>query len=194
MGIHGRHSSGLRHCEYILSKYEYNIFHCKVLLGPEFWGRKLWEKYFPLHISKQSINWNSMCVCVCVCLSVCLSLPSFLPSLLPSFLPPLLLPSFPPSFFLSFFLRVIPTDYGSSQARGWIGAVAAGLRHSHSNMRSELYLRLTLHLTVTLDPQPTEQGQGLNPHPHRHYGGFVTCWATMGTPIFLIDRFPKYYM
>ena len=38
------------------------------------------------------------------------------------------------SFF--FFLRVAPTAYGGSQARGRIGAVAAGLHHSHSNTRS----------------------------------------------------------
>ena len=41
------------------------------------------------------------------------------------------------SFFvvLSFaFLRAAPTAYGSSQARGLNGAVAAGLRQSHSNI------------------------------------------------------------
>ena len=30
----------------------------------------------------------------------------------------------------------VPAAYGSSQARGWIGAVAVGLRHSHSNAGS----------------------------------------------------------
>ena len=33
--------------------------------------------------------------------------------------------------------------YGGSQARGLIGAVAAGLRQSHSNARSEVYLSAT---------------------------------------------------
>ena len=46
-------------------------------------------------------------------------------------------------FFLSFFFlssclfRASPTAYGGSQARGRTGAVAAGLRSSHSNTRSE---------------------------------------------------------
>ena len=31
--------------------------------------------------------------------------------------------------------RAAPMAYGSSQARGWIGAVAAGLRQRHSNAR-----------------------------------------------------------
>ena len=43
-----------------------------------------------------------------------------------------------PTFF--FFLRATPTAYGGSQARGQIGVVAAGLRHSHSNAGSELLL------------------------------------------------------
>ena len=42
--------------------------------------------------------------------------------------------------------------YGSSQARGPIGAAAAGLRHSLSNDRSELHLQLTPQLRATLDP------------------------------------------
>ena len=37
----------------------------------------------------------------------------------------------------NFFFRVAPVSYGGSQARGPIGAVAAGLHHSHSNARSE---------------------------------------------------------
>ena len=45
------------------------------------------------------------------------------------------------SFFLFFFFfclfRAIPTAYGSSQARGQIRAIAAGLHHSHSNVGSE---------------------------------------------------------
>ena len=36
--------------------------------------------------------------------------------------------------------RVTPVAYGGSQARGRIGVVAAGLRHSHSNARSEPHL------------------------------------------------------
>ena len=39
-------------------------------------------------------------------------------------------------FFLLFFFSSAPVAYGDSQARGWIGAAAAGLHHSHSNAGS----------------------------------------------------------
>ena len=42
--------------------------------------------------------------------------------------------------------------YGSSQARGQIGATAAGLHFSHSNVGSEPHLRPTPQLTATPDP------------------------------------------
>ena len=42
--------------------------------------------------------------------------------------------------FLSFFLRAAPTAYGGFQARGPIGAAAAGLHHSHSKAGSEPHL------------------------------------------------------
>jgi len=35
------------------------------------------------------------------------------------------------------FFRDLPMSYGSSQARGQIGATDAGLHHNHSNIRSE---------------------------------------------------------
>ena len=40
-------------------------------------------------------------------------------------------------FFFFFFFRVAPAAYGSSQARGHVGAIATDLCHSHSNMGSE---------------------------------------------------------
>ena len=40
-------------------------------------------------------------------------------------------------FFFFGLFRAAPGAYGGSQARSRIGAVAAGLRHSHSNARSE---------------------------------------------------------
>ena len=55
-------------------------------------------------------------------------------------------------FFLSCLLRATPVVYGDSQARGLIGAAAAGLRQSHSNARSEPRLQHTPQLTTTLDP------------------------------------------
>ena len=69
-------------------------------------------------------------------------------------------------FFFFLLFRAIPTVYGSSQARGRNGAVAASLCHSHRSTRSELCLWPTPQLMAILDPWPTEQGQGLNPHPH----------------------------
>ena len=59
-----------------------------------------------------------------------------------------------------------PMAYGGSQARGPIGAVAAGLRQNHSNEGSEPRLQPTPQLTAKPDRQPTEQGQGPNPQPH----------------------------
>ena len=55
--------------------------------------------------------------------------------------------------FLSFvFFRAIYTTYRGSQAMGLIRAVAAGLRQSHSNTRSEPSLQPTSHLTAMPDP------------------------------------------
>ena len=56
------------------------------------------------------------------------------------------------SVLLFFLFRAEPTVYGDSKARGRIGAAAAGLRHSHSNARSEPHLLPTLKLTATGDP------------------------------------------
>ena len=55
-------------------------------------------------------------------------------------------------FFVVFLSKAIPTAYGSSQARGRIGATDAGLHHSHSNIRSEPHLRPTPQLAATPDP------------------------------------------
>ena len=66
-------------------------------------------------------------------------------------------------FFFFFFglFRAIPMAYESSQARGQVRAVAAGLRHSHSNMGSKPHLQPTPQLTAVPDPEPTKRGQGL---------------------------------
>jgi len=53
-----------------------------------------------------------------------------------------------------FFLAIswaAPTAYGGTQARGQIGAVATGLRQSHSNTGSEPRLQPTPQLTATPD-------------------------------------------
>ena len=53
--------------------------------------------------------------------------------------------------FFSFF-RAAPMAYGGSRARGLIGAVAAGLGHSHSNTRSKPLLWPAPQLTAMPDP------------------------------------------
>ena len=54
--------------------------------------------------------------------------------------------------FFSFSLfRAGSVVYGSSQARGQIGAAVASLRHSHSKLGSKLCLRSTSQLTAMLD-------------------------------------------
>ena len=55
-------------------------------------------------------------------------------------------------FFFFVFYRATPAAYGSSQARGLIGAMAAGLHHSHSNVGSEPHLWPTPELMATPDP------------------------------------------
>ena len=53
-------------------------------------------------------------------------------------------------FYFFGLFRAAPTTCGGSQARGLIGAVAAGHSHGHSNARSELHLQPTPQLM--LDP------------------------------------------
>ena len=55
-------------------------------------------------------------------------------------------------FFFFCLLRAAPAAHGGSQARGPIGAVAAGLHHSHSNAESEPHLQPTPQLMATPDP------------------------------------------
>ena len=69
-------------------------------------------------------------------------------------------------FFFFWLFRVTLVAYGSSQTRGLIRAIAAGLYYSHSNTRSEPRLWSTPQLMAMPVPWPTEQGQGWNLHPH----------------------------
>ena len=54
-------------------------------------------------------------------------------------------------FVFLLFLWATSAAYGGSQARGRIGAVATGLRQSHSNAGSEPRLQPTPQLTAVLD-------------------------------------------
>ena len=56
------------------------------------------------------------------------------------------------SIYFCCFFRATLMARGGSQARGLIGAVAAGLPHSHSNTGSEPRLCPTQKLTATRDP------------------------------------------
>ena len=59
-----------------------------------------------------------------------------------------------------------PAAHRDSQARGLLGALAAGLHHSHQQLvGSEPCLRPIPQLTATPDPKATVQGQGLNLQP-----------------------------
>ena len=68
--------------------------------------------------------------------------------------------------YLFLVFRATPVTYGSSLARGQVGAIPAGLHHSHTNEGSKPHVRPTPQLTAMPDTQPTEQGQGSNLRPH----------------------------
>ena len=89
------------------------------------------------------------------------------------------------------FFRAAHAAYGGSQARGPIGATAAGLYHSHSNAGSKPHLQPTPQLMATPDPQPTEWGQGSNLCPHGCYSQIHFLWAMAGAPVFCFCFFPQ---
>ena len=62
-----------------------------------------------------------------------------------------------------FFFKAAPEAYGSSQARAWIKAVAAGLHHSHSNVGSEPCLWPTQQLIAMPDPLAHWVRPGIEP-------------------------------
>ena len=78
--------------------------------------------------------------------------------------------------------RAAAAAHGSSQARGPIGATAAGLGHSHSNAGSKPRLQPTPHLMATPDPDPLSEAQDrthiLMYSSHIHF-----CCTTKGTPV-----------
>ena len=81
--------------------------------------------------------------------------------------------------------------YAESQVRGQIGAAAAGLHHSHRNMRSELHLWPTPQLMAMPRSLAHWARPGIlisrlkcysPPHVHMDAGQICFHWATMGTP------------
>ena len=79
-------------------------------------------------------------------------------------------------FFFSAFLGPHPwhREIPRLGLEGWIRAVADGLRHSHSNTRSEPCLQAKLQFTVMLDPWPTERVHRWNPHSHGYQSGLFS--------------------
>ena len=77
------------------------------------------------------------------------------------------------SFSFFFLFIAAHASYGSSQARGRIGATASSLHHSHGNTRFKPCLRPTPQVTAIPDRRPTERGQGSNPHPHGYESGWL---------------------
>ena len=67
-----------------------------------------------------------------------------------------------------FFLLFTATSsaYESSGVKGWIGAVAAGLHHSHSNEGSELGLWPIVQLLAVLNPLTHWARLGIEPNFH----------------------------
>ena len=95
-----------------------------------------------------------------------------------------------------FLFKAAPMSYGSSQARGRIGAAVAGPHHSHRNMGSEPHLQTTSQLPATQNPQATEQGQGLNPHPHGYLilVRFVSAVPQCELPIFFSIELYEFFI
>ena len=97
-------------------------------------------------------------------------------------------------FFFWLFLRGCTMAYGSSQARGRIRAVAAGLHHSHSNARSELHLWPTPQLKAMPDLNPLSKGRD---RARILMDASKICfhWATNGNsnPVFLITSMSRLY-
>jgi len=86
-------------------------------------------------------------------------------------------------FFFFFFclFRATPVAYGSSQARGQIGATAASHSHSHNNPWSEQHLWPITQLMATWILNPVNEARDQT-HVLMDPSWFCYCWATTGTP------------
>ena len=87
------------------------------------------------------------------------------------------------NFFYFFCLsRDAPVAHGSSQARGWIRAAAAGLRHSHSNAGSELGLWPTQQLMAMPDHLTHCVRPGTEQSPHGYQLGSLALSRSGNSP------------
>ena len=105
----------------------------------------------------------------CICIGVCLYI-----HITSSFL-----------FFVFLLFRAVPVAHGNSQARGRIGAAAAGLYRNHSNMGQALSVTYTTahsntgFLTHWARP-------GIKPTSSSILVRLINPWATKGIPVTLI--------
>ena len=112
------------------------------------------------------------------CLSISIPISNFLTLIC---LPLCYLGSFP--FFLSFCLfRATPMAYRGSQARGLTGALATGLCHSHSNIRSEPHLQTTPQLL-----NPLREARDWT-HNLMIPSQICFCCTMMGTPLEVLSN------
>ena len=92
-----------------------------------------------------------------------------------------------PTFKTFYFIRVALMAYGGSQTRGWIGAVAASLHHSHNSAGSETYLWPAPHSSQQsgiLNTLSKVRDQTASPCI---LIGFINCWAETGTTLFFFN-------
>ena len=85
------------------------------------------------------------------------------------------------SFFFFGGERGTPVPYGSFQARGWMGAAATCLHHSHSSVRSKPHLWPTLHLQQLWILNPVSEVRDWT-HIIMDTSQVHYHWATVGTP------------
>ena len=84
-------------------------------------------------------------------------------------------------FFFSCLFRAAPAAYGSSQARGRSGALAATLHHNHSNSGSKPHLQPILQLMQRRILNPPSKDRDCA-HVLMDTSGVCYCWAMTGTP------------
>ena len=87
------------------------------------------------------------------------------------------------ALYVFFLFRTTPVAYESSQSRGQIKAVAAGLQHNHSDARSKLHLRPAPQLMAMPDTEPIEQGWVLSLHPHEYSSGSLLLSCNGNSPV-----------
>ena len=90
------------------------------------------------------------------------------------------------AYLFIYLFRAAVSAYGGSQAKGQIGAVVAGLHHSHSNVRSEprLWPYNTAHSNTGSLTHWWRPGSNLHPH------GFVSAepWWELQQQQFIISH------